>query len=336
MPRVRRSYPSAPGITRVRRGKGFSYHAVRGRALRDEAALERIRALAIPPAWTEVWICDDDRGHIQAVGTDAAGRRQYLYHEGWRRQRDRAKFKRLLEFAERLPAAREALAADLKLHGLVRERVMACAVWLLDIGAFRVGGEVYEEENETFGLATLRKEHVRVGAHGLQFDYVAKGGQERSQLIADETILPTVRALKRRPGTPADRLLAYKPTRRGDWRDVSSDEINAWLKDLVGEDFSAKDFRTWHATVLAAVKLAGHAGADDRKRAVAAAIEEVAEVLGNTAAVCRESYVDPRVIARFEAGETIAPQLKRINASRRGGEFPDRERIESAVVELIR
>lgn len=334
MTRTRRSDPGSPGIVRTRRGRGFSYHDADGGLVRDEPALERIRALAIPPAWKDVWICDDERGHIQAVGTDAAGRRQYLYHDAWRAQRDRAKFKRLPEFAAALPAAREALEADLKLRGLVRERVMACSVYLLDIGLFRVGGEDYAEENDSYGLATLQKRHVRVGRGGISFDYVAKGGIKRSQIVADETVIPTVLALKRRRGKPRDPLLAYR-IGRSDWRDVGSAEINQWLKDLIGDEYSAKDFRTWNGTVLAATRLAGRADAPDRSKAITAAIEEVANILGNTPAVCRASYVDPRVISRYKRGQTIAGELERINA--RGGKdtFADREAIERAVVELI-
>jgi DNA topoisomerase I len=296
--------------------------------------LERIRGLAIPPAWTDVWICADELGHIQAVGTDAAGRRQYLYHEAWRARRDREKFARLPEFAKALIPAREALAADLRLKGLVRERVMACAIRLLDIGTFRVGGEDYAEENESYGLATLEKRHVSVSGGGIDFEFVSKGGIEQIQRIEDRLVVPTVLALKRRQGKPSDPLLAYRAG-AGEWHDVSSDEINQWLKDLVGPDYSAKDFRTWNGTVLAAVKLAGRADARDRAKAVNGAIEEVAEVLGNTPAVCRASYVDPRVISRYRRGETIAAALKRLGAEGTSRDFADRVGIERAVIRLL-
>ena len=305
-----------------------------GKAVRDEQELERIRALAIPPAWTDVWVCADELGHIQAVGTDAAGRRQYLYHPAWREQRDREKFKRLPEFAKALIPARKALAADLALKGLVRERVMACAIRLLDIGTFRVGGEDYAEENESYGLATLEKRHITVSAGGIDFQFVAKGGIEQSQRIEDRLVLPTLLALKRRRGKPTDPLLAYR-VGKGDWHDVSSAEINQWLKDLVGPDYSAKDFRTWNGTVLAAIKLAGRADAPDRAKAVTAAIEEVAEILGNTPAVCRASYVDPRVIARYKRGQTIEASLKRLARQGTSRDFADRTEIERAVVRLI-
>jgi DNA topoisomerase I len=215
----------------------------------------------------------------------------------------------------------------------VRERVMACTIRLLDIGLFRVGGEGYAQENESYGLATLQKRHVSVRAGAIAFEFVAKGGVERVQEIADPMVVPTILALKRRRGRPKDPLLAYRA--EGDWHDVTSDEINQWLKDLVGEDYSAKDFRTWNATVLAAVKLAGRADAPDRTKAVTAVIEEVADILGNTPAVCRDSYVDPRVLSRYRRGRTIETTLKRLadNGSRR--DFADRAAIERAVIRLL-
>ena len=265
MPRTRRSDPSSPGYGRVGRGKGFSYCDEGGDTITDEAQLERIKALVIPPAWKDVWICADERGHIQAVGTDDAGRRQYLYHDDFRAQRDREKFKRLPEFAKRLGPAREALEKDLALRGLTRERVMACAVRLLDIGLFRVGGEDYAEENDSYGLATLQKQHVRVRKNEIEFDYVAKGGLERTYTIEDRLVVPTVTSLKRRRGKPTDELLAYRES-RGVWSDVSSAEINQWVKDLLGPEHTAKDFRTWNGTVLAAMRLAARADEDDRDR----------------------------------------------------------------------
>lgn len=334
MPRTRRSDPSSEGYSRVRRGKGFSYRDESRQTLKDTAALERIRALVIPPAWTDVWICPDDRGHIQAVGTDVAGRKQYLYHDDWRAERDRAKFKRLPEFAATLPRAREALEKDLTLKGLVRERVMACSVRLLDIGMFRVGGEDYAEENESYGLATLQKHHVQVKKGAIEFKFVAKAGKEQTHTVQDKLVVPTVVALKRRRGKPSDELLAYRAGRTG-WNDVSSTDINQWMKDLIGEQYSAKDFRTWNGTVYAALRLAGRADAKDRSKAVTAAIKEVSGLLGNTPAVCRASYVDPRVISKFERGETIHDELARLNAKGSSKDFADRAGIERAVVELI-
>jgi DNA topoisomerase IB len=318
----------------VGRGRGFSYCDEGGETISDAAVLERIKALVVPPAWKDVWICADERGHIQAVGMDAAGRRQYLYHDDWRAQRDRQKFKRLPEFAATLPPARDALEADLKLKGLVRERVMACAVRLLDIGMFRVGGEDYAEENESYGLATIQKQHVRVRKGSIiEFDYVAKGGLDRTYEVEDRLVVPTVAALKRRRGKPDDELLAYYE--HGVWRDVSSSDINQFLKDLIGPDYTAKDFRTWNGTVLAAMLLADHDEAEDRDKAVVAVIKTVSEILGNTPAVCRASYVDPRVVAKFERGVTIRKEVDRLNAKGSRKDFADRAGIERAVVELI-
>jgi DNA topoisomerase I len=335
VPRTRRSDPSGPGYRRLKRGRGFSYCDEGGDKLSDPDVLERIKALVIPPAWKDVWICADDRGHIQAVGIDGAGRRQYLYHDDWRAQRDRAKFKRLPEFAAALGPARRALEADLALKGLVRERVMACAVRLLDIGMFRVGGEDYAEENESYGLATIQKQHVRVRrGSAIEFDYVAKGGQPRTYEIEDRLVVPTVIALKRRRGQPSDELLAFREG-RSSWRDVTSVDINSWLKELLGPEYSAKDFRTWNGTVLAAMLLADHHDAEDRDRAVVEAVKAVSDILGNTPAVCRASYIDPRVISKFERGVTIKEEVDRLNKEGRRTDFADRAGIEQAVVDLI-
>jgi len=318
----------------VGRGKGFSYYDEGGDTIADSAQLERIKALVIPPAWKDVWICPDDRGHIQAVGTDARGRKQYLYHDDFRAQRDREKFKRLPEFAKRLGPARAALETDLALRGLTRERVMACAIRLLDIGLFRVGGEGYAEENESYGLATIQKQHVHVRRNEIEFEYVAKGGLERSYPVEDKQVVPTVTALKRRRGKPTDELLAYNET-RGVWRDVTSVDINQWVKDLLGEEYSAKDFRTWNGTVLAAMRLAHRADEEDRDKAVVEMVKEVSATLGNTPAVARASYIDPRVISKFEHGTTIKETADRLAAEGSSKDFADREGLEEAVIELI-
>lgn len=288
----------------------------------------------IPPAWQDVWISPDDRGHIQAVGVDARERRQYIYHDEWRARRDREKFDRLPEFASKVGKVRKALEAELALKGLVQARVMACAIRLLDIGMFRVGGEDYAEENASYGLATLQKRHVRVKKGAIEFDYVAKSKVNRQQTVEDPLVVPTVVALKRRKGKETDELLAYREG-RGAYVDVTSDDINNFVKSHVGEQFSAKDFRTWNGTVLAAVRLAGRHDATDRDKAVTAAIEEVAEILGNTPAVCRASYVDPRVIAQFEKGVTIRKELDRLAAKGTKSDFADRGGMERAVVKLI-
>jgi DNA topoisomerase IB len=305
---------AGPGITRRRAGKGFTYLDQDGNRVDDPAVVDRIRALAIPPAWADVWICPDPRGHIQATGTDARGRRQYRYHDEWRERKDREKHDRMLDMARALPRLRERLARDLAGNGLGRDRVLACAVRLLELGLFRVGGESYVEDNGSYGLATVRKGHVRAVGGQLRFDYPAKGGQRRVVEIRDPEVIDVVRALKRRRrGGPE--LLAYKDD-GGRWHDVRSSDINAYLQEALGSGFSAKDFRTWTATVLAAVALAAEEAEVDgelsdtrRRRAVVRVVKGVAEQLGNTPAVARGSYVDPRVIEEFHRGETLGEDL---------------------------
>jgi DNA topoisomerase-1 len=336
MPRLRRVDCTEPGIRRIRRGRGFSFEEEDGTRVDDPDAIERIASLAIPPAWTDVWICPDPRGHIQATGYDDAGRKQYLYHDQWREHRDRLKFDRMLEFARRLPPMRERLDADLALRGLQRPRVLACAAKLLDLGFFRVGGERYATENESYGLATMRRSHVRIERRRAVFDFPAKSAKRQVQEIADPSVLPTLRALKGRKGGGPE-LFAYREGR--DWRDVSSEAINDYLKQLTGDEFTAKDFRTWNATVLAAVAVAadddGAKSKTARRRIANEATKKVAAYLNNTPAVCRSAYIDPRVYDRFDSGETIRPALKRLRGENGPESFADRERIERAVRRLL-
>ena len=298
---------SSPGFGRKGAGRGFTYVDCEGERITDPEVIDRIKALAIPPAWREVWICTDPQGHVQATGVDAAGRRQYLYHPDWRAERDRAKHDRMLELADALPRLRRRVARDLGADGMGRDKVLACAVRLLELGLFRVGGEGYVDENGSYGLATLRKGHVRAQGDELRFDYPGKSGQRRVVAIGDARVADVVRALKRRRGGGPE-LLAYKDE-RGRWTDVRSADVNAYLQDALGEDFSAKDFRTWTATVLAAVGLAAEDEPDatdrQRHRAVVQVVRDVARQLGNTPTVARSSYVDPRVIERFEDGQTV-------------------------------
>ncbi len=336
MPRLRRADCSEPGIRRIRRGRGFSFEKEDGTKVDGSEALERIAELAIPPAWTDVWICADPLGHIQATGYDDAGRKQYLYHRQWREHRDRRKFERMLEFARRLPRMRAQLEDDLDLRGLQERRVLACAARLLDLGFFRVGGERYAEENESYGLATMRRTHVHVSGDVITFDFPAKSAKRQVQEIADPATAPTVKALLRRRGGGRE-LLAHRAGR--EWRDVTSAAINDYLKELTGDDFSAKDFRTWNATVLAAVSVATEADKAEtktaRNRIANEAVKRVAEYLNNTPAVCRSAYIDPRVFDCFEGGETILPTLKRVGNGSQHGEFADRETIERAVLRLL-
>jgi DNA topoisomerase-1 len=312
MPRLRRADCSAAGIRRRRRGKGFEYLDQDGSRLTDEETLARIRDLAIPPAWEDVWICPFPMGHIQATGLDARGRKQYRYHDKWRERRDQQKFDDMIDFARALPGMRTRVAEHLETDGMTRERVLACAVRLLDRGFFRVGGEDYAVENDSYGLATIHKRHVQLlDDYRLRFDYPAKSGQRRVQSIVDAEVFEIVSELKRRRGGSPE-LLAYREGRR--WRDLKSADINAYVKEVTGGDFSAKDFRTWNATVLAAVALAvsgpaAQASHRARKRAINRAVKEVAHYLGNTPAVARASYIDPRVFDRFEGGLTIGGVL---------------------------
>ena len=309
MPRLRRSDSSLPGIRRRRRGRGFEYLDPDGVRIADPESVGRIRALAIPPAWEDVWICPDPWGHLQAVGVDAAGRKQYLYHERWRTRRDEAKFEHMLVFARALPALRRRVAGHLRGDEMTRQRVLGCAVRMLDRGFFRIGSEGYAEQNQSYGLATLLKRHVQVNGATVVFDYRAKGQARRIQALRDPDVAEVVAQLKvRRGGGPE--LLAYRNGRR--WVDVRSADINEYIKDCTGGDFTAKDFRTWNATLLAAVALAV---ADDgstktgRKRVASEAVKTVAAYLGNTPTVCRASYIDPRVFDRYRAGVTVRDAL---------------------------
>jgi DNA topoisomerase-1 len=334
MPRVRRSDCGAPGFSRRRRGRGFEYLDENGRVLKNTKELKRIRELVIPPAWQDVWICPDEWGHLQAVGIDAAGRKQYLYHPRWRARRDQEKFDRMLEFARLLPKTRKACAADLKHKELDRERVLACAIRLLDRGFFRMGSEGYAEQNDTYGLATVRKKHVTLRDGLIIFDYPAKGGKRRLESVGDPEVCEVLRLLKSRRSGPTE-LLAYK--RDGTWIDVKSSDINQYIKDAMLGDFSAKDFRTWNATVLAAVAVAVSANArskTSRSRAISRAVKEVAHYLGNTPAVCRSSYIDPRVFDRFRSGWTISLTLERLGGAG-FGELATQGEIELAVIDLL-
>jgi DNA topoisomerase-1 len=305
--RLRRCDCTDPGIKRRRRGRGFEYLDPGGERVCDPEVLTRINQLVIPPAWEDVWICPYPGGHIQATGLDDRGRKQYLYHPRWRERRDQQKFDDMVMFARALPQLRGRVAMDLENDGLGREHVLACAVRLLDRGFFRIGSEDYAVTNESYGLATMRKRHAAVKGDVLLFDYPAKSGKRRVQAVIDAEVADTVRRLKQRRGG-GDDLLAYK--RSGRWTDVRSSDINAYLKEQTGLDISAKDFRTWGATVMAAVALAvaGPAAGTKtgRKRAVSRAVKEVAHYLGNTPAVARASYIDPRVLDRYRDGIVIA------------------------------
>ena len=334
MPRLKRSDISRPGITRVRRGKGFQYLDPFGNSLEDAEVVARIRSLAIPPAWADVWICPYPNGHIQAVGTDAAGRKQYLYHPQWRTMRDQLKFQHMIEFAHCLPELRRHTRQGLMEPDMCRDRVLAATARMLDRGLFRIGSEQYAAKNGTFGIATILKSHVRLGpGHQIRFDFLAKSNQRQILTIVDPDVYQVVQVLKKRRS--GSELLAYKQA--GRWVDVKSTDINTYLKEVTGGDFTAKDFRTWSATVLAGVALAKRSDAGSqtaRKRAVVAAVKEVAEQLGNTPAVCRSSYIYPRIIDDYLAGVTIAPALEDLDPAKMG-EWDYRDAVDAAVLSLI-
>jgi len=341
-PRLRRSDCSSPGIRRTRRGRGFSYVDPAGKRV-DASTVERIRELTIPPAWQDVWICPDPQGHLQATGVDDAGRKQYLYHPRWRVQQDRQKFAEMVEFARLLPRLRRRLNQGLSDGDeLGREQILACAVTLLDLGLFRIGGEEYVESGGSYGLATLQREHVLVSKGVATFDYPAKSGVRRTHTVSDEACVELLGSLLKRRGGPPQ-LLAFRERRR--WHPLHSDDITAYLKAQIGERFSAKDFRTWNGTVLAAVGVASAAdsGSDGAGRSgtrvISRVVRDVSEVLGNTPAVARRAYIDPRVFDRYRAGSTIEPGLVRslgegLEAVALAGERR-RRRLELAVLALL-
>ncbi|GGX77274.1 DNA topoisomerase IB [Streptomyces minutiscleroticus] len=335
--RLRTSDPRKPGLRRVRHGRGFRYLDADGRTVTDSEQLARLKALVIPPAWTDVWICPWPNGHLQATGKDAAGRCQYLYHEVFRAQQEAAKHEHVREVAAALPVLRERVAADLDGRGLTRDRVLACAVRLLDLGFFRIGSESYARDNQTYGLVTMLREHVTCGRGELSFDYPAKHGKQQSRALVDEAAFATVRALVRRRGG-GDRLFEYWEGQR--WHEVHSEDLNDCLRRLSGVEITAKDFRTWHATVLAAVglavsaRMAGESQAA-RKRAVARVVREVSHYLGNTPAVCRASYINPKVVELFEEGVTIDDTLHRLGEGAQFGHPATQGAVEEAVRELL-
>jgi DNA topoisomerase I len=329
--RLRRADCAAQGIERRRHGRGFSFVDAAGTRIEDEDTLERVRTLAIPPAWEKVWICPDPLGHIQATGYDEAGRKQYLYHDRWQRRAAARKFESMREFAAMLPRLRRVVKRDLELEGVPRERALACAVRLLDLGFFRIGGEEYAETNESFGVATVRREHVSFEGEEVIFDFPAKSNQRRVQSIRDPAVKAAIAVMRRRRSGPED-LLVFKQD--GSWRDVRSVDVNEYIHEYAGAEFSAKDFRTWHGTVLAAVELAAGPSPGSRtgtKAAINLAVKAVAELLGNTPAVCRSSYIDPCVLDRFRDGVTIK------GLSSGNGKVGERTRIriEREVLDLV-
>ena len=292
-----------PGLQRIRHGRAFRYVGADGEPVHDLPTLRRIRSLAIPPAWTEVWICPVAHGHIQAVGRDARGRKQYRYHARWRAVRDEAKFDRVIEFGRALPAIRERVEKDLALPGLSREKVLAGVVRLLEMSLIRVGNVEYARENRSYGLTTLRTRHVTVEGARLRFEFRGKGGKRHTVDVSDRRLAAVVRRCQDLPGHELFQYLDEEGQRQS----IDSADVNDYLRDIGGEDFTAKDFRTWGGTVLAALALAGPDPENgEARRRLSAAVNTVAARLGNTPTICRKCYIHPDVIAAHVEGSLEA------------------------------
>ncbi|HEX6142095.1 MAG TPA: DNA topoisomerase IB [Geminicoccaceae bacterium] len=293
-----------PGITRRRSGRGFAYRGPDGKAIRDQREIARIKALAIPPAYTDVWICPLPNGHLQATGRDDRGRKQYRYHPDWQAAREAAKFDRMLAFGRKLPAIRERVDQDMRRRGLVRERVLATVIRLLETTLIRVGNEEYAKQNKSFGLTTLRDHHVEIDGARLVFEFRGKGGKMHEVSVRDRRLARIVHAVHELPG---HHLFQYIDE-NGERQPVGSEDVNAYLREISGEAFTAKDFRTWAGTVLASFALAEFERVDTKaaaRRNIKRAIEQVAGRLGNTVAVCRKSYVHPEIIESYGDGSLL-------------------------------
>ncbi len=329
VPGLNRSDVRGPGLTRVRAGTGFRYLGADGAEITDSDTLRRIRALVLPPAWTGVWISPDALGHIQATGIDSRGRTQYRYHELWRQQRDEQKYEHMLRFAAALPRLRDTTRRDLGRRPLDRGRVAAAAVRLIDLGLFRVGGERYAELDHHYGAVTLEKRHVSIRRDGLHFDYVGKEGKERAITVTDAAVLPTVRALAR-ADNGLSALFCFRDARSA-WYPIHSHDVSAYIAENSGGHFTAKEFRTWNATLLMALLLAA-AGPPASERAARTAIREsirgVAQWLGDTPAVARASYIDPRIVSHYESGSLARVPIQ-------SARLPVDESAERAVAALL-
>jgi DNA topoisomerase-1 len=321
-----------PGIRRTRKGKAFTYAGPDGKAVRDRETLGRIASLVIPPAWRDVWICPDPKGHLQATGKDARGRKQYRYHPLWRQVRDLTKYHRMVPFGEALPAIRARVDHDLRAPELSRTKVLAAVVRLLEETLIRVGNEEYAKQNHSYGLTTLHDSHVKILGDTLRFHFRGKSGKIHTVAVHDARVARIVRGCQELPG---HELFQYVDD-RGVRHDVTSEDVNAYLHEITGEEFTAKDFRTWAGTVQAALNLRGLppcTSAAQAKRNVVSAIKSVSETLGNTPAVCRKCYVHPGIVDAYQAG-SLLPDLERHWG--RGGEVRGLRFGEAAVLGLLR
>lgn len=324
-----------PGIRRRKSGKGFTYTDPQGRTVKDRKEIERIRKLAIPPAWTDVWICPRANGHLQATGRDARGRKQYRYHPDWREARDETKFGRMIAFGEALPKIRERIGRDMALRGLSREKVLATVVTLLEATLIRVGNKEYARQNNSFGLTTLRDQHVDVSGSTLRFEFRGKSGKEHQVEIQDRRLARIVRQCRDLPGQTLFQYL----DENGERQRVSSEDVNAYLRETTGEDFTAKDFRTWGGTVLALSALLEAGSCESEKeanRAVAEAVKRVAGQLGNRPAICRKYYVHPAVIETFLQGSLPQTLGEAVEGAEEEDEADGLRRLETGVLSLLR
>lgn len=326
---LRYSSDDQEGISRRRSGTGFRYLQSSGRSLRNREDLARIRALVIPPAWKDVWICPWHNGHLQATGHDERGRKQYRYHERWRKHRDEDKYARMLLFAATLPRIRRRVAHDLALHGLTRNRILATIVRLLEMSLIRVGNEEYAQDNDSFGLTTLHDRHASIHGKKIQFEFRGKSGVSHSIEVSDRRLAKLVKRCRDLPGYELFQYLDDD----GERHSIGSADVNDYLRDISGQEFTAKDFRTWNGTLLAVAALARQATPPAKAsvgRVIAAAVKEVAESLGNTPSVCRKCYIHPAVIEAFEDGSLLPmlrPKSARKSKANRSGIRQDESRL---------
>lgn len=322
-----------PGIRRVKKGHGFSYVDAKGAIVRDEKALARIRSLAIPPAWTDVWICSSENGHLQATGKDAKHRKQYRYHPQWNHIRNETKFSKMLLFSEKLPQIREQVKKDLQKEGMVRERVLAAIIEIMEQTMIRIGNDEYAEKNNSYGLTTIRNHHVDVKGKKIRFRFKGKSGKLHDVEIEDRRLAEIVRKSQELPG---QELFAYE-TDEGSYIDVTSQDVNQYLKEITGEDITAKDFRTWGGTVQAAVQLAEMGPCQTKKELksqILRAVEGTAEKLRNTPSICRKYYIHPCVLEAYENGSIFKIKASCENKNRKKGSglYPE----EHFAVELLK
>jgi DNA topoisomerase-1 len=324
---------TTPGIHRKRKGSGFVYAYADGKAVRDLDQLQRIKSLVIPPAWKDVWICADEYGHIQATGKDDRGRKQYRYHPKWREVRDSNKYHRMIDFGKALPKIRKRLNADLRKPGLPREKVLAAVVKLMETTLIRVGNDEYAKENHSYGLTTMRDRHAHVNGNKVHFSFRGKSGVEHDIDLSDKRLAKIVKACRELPGQELFQFLDHD----GNVHDISSTDVNEYLHEIAGDEFTAKDFRTWAGTVLAAMALQEFekfTSQRQAKRYIVSAIESVAKKLGNTKAVCRKCYIHPEIFNAYMDG-TLVQTLKNRVEKKLSGPMKDLRPAEAAVLVLL-